>query len=81
MSDPNHFKSHEKSQNWESHSFFVREGFRKVKAMASTRMKKMKEGTTVRFQWIKDKYHKTTQKRYTYKCVDDRDTDLYLCPC
>ncbi|KAL7192046.1 hypothetical protein ACSBR2_023987 [Camellia fascicularis] len=41
----------------------VGEGFGKTKVVASTGMKKVKEGTTVGFQWIKDKYHKTTQKR------------------
>ncbi|KAJ4712258.1 CDP-diacylglycerol-glycerol-3-phosphate 3-phosphatidyltransferase [Melia azedarach] len=40
----------------------VGQGFDKTKAAASTGMKKIKEGTSVGFQWIKDKYHKTTQK-------------------
>ena len=34
----------------------------KTKAVASTGVKKLKEGTSVGFQWIKTKYHKTTQK-------------------
>ncbi|XP_030939086.1 uncharacterized protein LOC115963960 [Quercus lobata] len=40
----------------------VGEGLGKTKAVASTGMKKVKEGTTLGFHWIKDKYHKTTQK-------------------
>ncbi|EXC32249.1 hypothetical protein L484_004752 [Morus notabilis] len=40
----------------------VGEGFVKTKAVASTGVKKVKEGTSMGFQWIKDKYHKTTQK-------------------
>uniref|UniRef100_A0A3Q7FR00 Uncharacterized protein n=1 Tax=Solanum lycopersicum TaxID=4081 RepID=A0A3Q7FR00_SOLLC len=34
----------------------------KTKAVASTSMKKMKEGTSSGFQWIKEKYQKTAQK-------------------
>lgn len=34
----------------------------KSKAVASTGVKKLKEGTSVGFQWIKTKYNKTTQK-------------------
>ncbi|OIT31047.1 hypothetical protein A4A49_30849 [Nicotiana attenuata] len=34
----------------------------KTKAVASTSMKKVKEGTSSGFQWIKDKFQKTTQK-------------------
>ncbi|KAJ9140370.1 hypothetical protein P3X46_031026 [Hevea brasiliensis] len=41
----------------------VGEGLGKTKAVASTGMKKVKEGTITGFHWIKDKYHKTTQKR------------------
>lgn len=41
----------------------VGEGFDKTKTLASTGMKKVKEGTSVGLQWIKSKYHKTTQKR------------------
>ncbi|XP_042497259.1 uncharacterized protein LOC122076046 [Macadamia integrifolia] len=40
----------------------VGEGLGKTKAVASTGFKKVKEGTTVGFHWIKDKCHKTTQK-------------------
>lgn len=40
----------------------VGEGLGKTKAVAATGMKKVKEGTSVGFQWIKDKYHKTNQK-------------------
>ncbi|TKY73459.1 hypothetical protein E2542_SST02211 [Spatholobus suberectus] len=35
----------------------------KTKAVASTGVKKLKEGTSVGLQWIKTKYNKTTQKR------------------
>ncbi|KAF5730102.1 hypothetical protein HS088_TW20G00472 [Tripterygium wilfordii] len=41
----------------------VGEGLGKTKAVASIGVKKVKEGTAVGFQWIKDKYHKTTQKK------------------
>ncbi|XP_057950760.1 uncharacterized protein LOC131145604 [Malania oleifera] len=41
----------------------VGEGLGKTKAVASNGMKKVKEGTVVGFQWIKDKYQKTTHKR------------------
>ncbi|CAN4088234.1 unnamed protein product [Withania somnifera] len=34
----------------------------KTKAVASTSMKKVKEGTSSGFQWIKDKYQKTAKK-------------------
>ncbi|KAK9107946.1 hypothetical protein Syun_023957 [Stephania yunnanensis] len=40
----------------------VGEGFDKSKAVASTGFKKMKEGTTLGFNWVKDKYRKRTQK-------------------
>ncbi|KAL0369797.1 UNVERIFIED_CONTAM: hypothetical protein Sradi_1198000 [Sesamum radiatum] len=40
----------------------VGEGLGKTKAVASTGVKKVKEGTSVGFRWIKDKYQKTTQK-------------------
>ena len=40
----------------------VGEGLGKTKAVASTGVKKVKEGTSMGIQWIKDKYHKTTQK-------------------
>ncbi|KAK7411044.1 hypothetical protein VNO78_02393 [Psophocarpus tetragonolobus] len=36
--------------------------FGKTKAVASTGVKKLKEGTSVGLQWIKTKYHKTTNK-------------------
>ncbi|KAL2340857.1 hypothetical protein Fmac_008797 [Flemingia macrophylla] len=35
----------------------------KTKAVASTGVKKLKEGTSAGFQWIKTKYNKTTHKR------------------
>ncbi|KAF8037131.1 hypothetical protein BT93_B0143 [Corymbia citriodora subsp. variegata] len=38
------------------------EGLVKTKTVASHGVKKVKEGTTVGIQWIKDKYHKTTHK-------------------
>ncbi|KAK9276906.1 hypothetical protein L1049_006443 [Liquidambar formosana] len=38
------------------------ESFGKTKAAASTGAKKVKEGASVGIHWIKDKYHKTTQK-------------------
>ncbi|XP_050378015.1 uncharacterized protein LOC126795214 [Argentina anserina] len=41
----------------------VGEGLEKTKAVASTGAKKVKDGAASGFQWIKDKYHKTTQKR------------------
>ncbi|CAJ1975205.1 unnamed protein product [Sphenostylis stenocarpa] len=34
----------------------------KTKAVASSGVKKLKEGTSLGFQWIKTKYHKTTHK-------------------
>ena len=40
----------------------VGEGLGKTKVVASTDVKKVKEGTTLGFHWIKDKYHKTIQK-------------------
>ncbi|KAF5459848.1 hypothetical protein F2P56_019762, partial [Juglans regia] len=40
----------------------VGEGLGKTKAVASTGVKKVKEGTSSGLRWIKDKYHKTTQK-------------------
>ncbi|KAL7617936.1 hypothetical protein Lser_V15G00446 [Lactuca serriola] len=40
----------------------VGEGFDKSKTVATTGMKKVKNGTTLGFHWIKDKYHKTTHK-------------------
>ncbi|MBA0819131.1 hypothetical protein Gohar_019791 [Gossypium harknessii] len=40
----------------------VGDGLEKTKAVASTGMKKVKQGTSSGLQWIKDKYHKTTQK-------------------
>ncbi|XP_021912310.1 uncharacterized protein LOC110826036 [Carica papaya] len=40
----------------------VGEGIGKTKAVASSGFKKVKEGTSVGLQWVKDKYHKTTQK-------------------
>ena len=38
----------------------VGEGFEKTKVVASNGMKKLKEGTSVGFNWIKTKYHNKT---------------------
>ncbi|TKY55159.1 hypothetical protein E2542_SST19573 [Spatholobus suberectus] len=38
------------------------EGFGKTKAVASTGVKKLKDGTSVGLHWIKTKYSKATQK-------------------
>nr|GMD95610.1 CDP-diacylglycerol-glycerol-3-phosphate 3-phosphatidyltransferase [Ipomoea batatas]GMD95611.1 CDP-diacylglycerol-glycerol-3-phosphate 3-phosphatidyltransferase [Ipomoea batatas] len=38
------------------------ETFDKTKVVASTGVKKAKAGASAGFQWIKDKYHKTTNK-------------------
>ncbi|XAR50132.1 hypothetical protein NMG60_11004376 [Bertholletia excelsa] len=40
----------------------VSKGLGKTKAAASTGVRKVKEGTSHGFHWIKDKYRKTTQK-------------------
>ncbi|KAK3030069.1 hypothetical protein RJ639_037617 [Escallonia herrerae] len=40
----------------------VEHGYDKTKAVASTGVKKVKEGTSVGIQWIKEKYHRTTHK-------------------
>lgn len=40
----------------------VEEGLVKTKEVATVGMKKVKKGATVGFHWIKDKYHKTTNK-------------------
>ena len=55
----------------------VGEGLGKTKTAASRGVTKVKEGTSVGVQWIKDKYHKTTLKRwlelylaYTYIFAD-----------
>lgn len=34
----------------------------KTKSAAATSVKKVKEGTSVGFQWIKEKYQKTTKR-------------------
>ncbi|XP_023516550.1 uncharacterized protein LOC111780400 [Cucurbita pepo subsp. pepo] len=41
----------------------VGEGLGKTKAVASNGVKKVKEGTSLGFQWIKDKYNKTAHKK------------------
>lgn len=40
----------------------VGDGLLKTKAVASTGVKKVKDGASVGFQWIKQKYHNTTHK-------------------
>ncbi|KAI3440653.1 uncharacterized protein J3R85_003431 [Psidium guajava] len=40
----------------------VGEGLAKTKTVASRGVNKVKEGTTVGFQWLKDKYRQTTRK-------------------
>ncbi|OAY67017.1 hypothetical protein ACMD2_04995 [Ananas comosus] len=40
----------------------VKSGAEKTKVVAAAGMKKVKEGTTLGLQWIKDKYQKRTQK-------------------
>ncbi|PWA97095.1 hypothetical protein CTI12_AA032560 [Artemisia annua] len=40
----------------------VGESFGKSKAVATTGLKKVTKGTTLGFQWIKEKCHKTTHK-------------------
>ncbi|KAI3985187.1 hypothetical protein MKX01_015121 [Papaver californicum] len=41
----------------------VGDGLEKTKGVAITGAKKVKEGATLGFQWVKDKYNKTTQKQ------------------
>ncbi|KAI3997652.1 hypothetical protein MKX01_011069 [Papaver californicum] len=41
----------------------VGDGLEKTKGVAITGAKKVKEGATFGFQWVKDKYNKTTQKQ------------------
>jgi len=41
----------------------VGDGFDKTKTVAMTGMKKVKHGTSVGINWIKEKYSKSTQKR------------------
>lgn len=43
----------------------VEDGMEKTKAVAATGVKKVKDGTSVGIQWIKDKYLKTTKKSST----------------
>ncbi|KAK7317210.1 hypothetical protein RJT34_01240 [Clitoria ternatea] len=51
--DPVSANSHQPKKNNALH---------KTKAVASTGVKKLKEGTSVSLQWIKNKYNKTTHK-------------------
>ncbi|KAI3983116.1 hypothetical protein MKX01_030838 [Papaver californicum] len=41
----------------------VGDGLEKTKGVAISGAKKVKEGATFGFQWVKDKYNKTTQKQ------------------
>ncbi|KAI3870697.1 hypothetical protein MKW92_003702 [Papaver armeniacum] len=41
----------------------VGDGLEKTKGAAITGAKKVKEGATMGFQWVKDKYNKRTQKQ------------------
>ncbi|GJR98816.1 hypothetical protein Tco_0270990 [Tanacetum coccineum] len=41
----------------------VGDGFDKTKTVALTGMKKVKQGTTTGFHWIKEKYNKHANKR------------------
>ncbi|XP_033136766.1 uncharacterized protein LOC103842668 [Brassica rapa] len=38
------------------------QGLDKTKALASSGFKKLKTGSAIGFRWVKDKYHKTTNK-------------------
>ncbi|CAH8391064.1 unnamed protein product [Eruca vesicaria subsp. sativa] len=38
------------------------QGLGKTKAVASSGFKKLKTGSALGFRWVKDKYHKTTNK-------------------
>ncbi|WOG95229.1 hypothetical protein DCAR_0414537 [Daucus carota subsp. sativus] len=40
----------------------LEQGLGKTKAVASVGVKKVKQGSSLTFQWIKNKYTKTTQK-------------------
>ncbi|KAK9048114.1 hypothetical protein SSX86_032923 [Deinandra increscens subsp. villosa] len=44
----------------------LEDGLEKTKDLASTGLRKIKRGSTVGFQWIKQKYHKTTHKQQSY---------------
>ncbi|KAF5758535.1 hypothetical protein HanRHA438_Chr16g0742781 [Helianthus annuus] len=44
----------------------IRDGLDKTKAVAATGFKKIKQGSTVGFHWIKHKYQKTTHKQSYY---------------
>lgn len=48
--------------NKSKYSKKMEDGFEKTKAAASNSMKKAKSGAVLSGRWIKDKYHKTTQK-------------------
>ncbi len=60
--DPVMVGSNKKSNNTTKYKQKLGEGLGKTKAVASTGMKKLKDGTSVGLHWIKTKYAKTTQK-------------------
>ncbi|KAF9623315.1 hypothetical protein IFM89_000804 [Coptis chinensis] len=62
--DPVHTEDPNKKKSGTSNKYGkkVGEGFDKTKAVASTGMKKVKEGTTLGFNWVKEKYNKRNQK-------------------
>lgn len=63
--DRNHYTSLDNNKSTSSGSKYGKklgEGLGKTKAVASVGVKKVKEGSSLTFQWIKNKYTKTTQK-------------------
>lgn len=51
-----------KNSNTAKYKQKLGEGFGKTKAVASTGVKKLKDGTSVGLHWIKTKYSKATNK-------------------
>ncbi|XP_050223888.1 uncharacterized protein LOC126673698 [Mercurialis annua] len=62
--DDQNKKNSSSNNNTSKYKQKVGEGFEKTKAVASTGVKKVKEGTLTGFHWIKDKY---THKKNTQK--------------
>ncbi|KAK7291657.1 hypothetical protein RIF29_06972 [Crotalaria pallida] len=60
--DPETVGHDKKSNNSAKYKQKLGEGLGKTKAVASTGMKKLKDGTSVGFNWIKTKYSNTKQK-------------------
>nr|GLL49866.1 hypothetical protein A4A49_24482 [Ipomoea trifida] len=63
--DPEPLYEHKRNSNQSPPSKFsgkMGETFDKTKVVASTGVKKVKAGASASFHWIKDKYHKTSQK-------------------